>query len=192
MGYLLYREIRDYAPADWTAGERLVALMIADDASDTTRASWIRNELLCHRTGLRPSGVKAALQKLAGRGYEMRVSHGKDALGRPMYAVRGHRTEYLVPGTLTLIGAATAPPIPVDNPPERRGRSPAKRRDIGGAVAPDGGAVASHGGAAVSPISSGLLRSPQTPNGPDLTGPVEGTPGPRGPDPDFPAAAAGA
>jgi len=97
MGYKLYREIRDNAPADWTAAERLVAWVIADDASDKTRRSWLKLPDLCQRAGLTADGVRKALQRLAARGYEFRipVCTGRD--GRPVFAVRGHSLDYLVP-----------------------------------------------------------------------------------------------
>jgi len=107
MGFVLYREIRDRAPSDWTPAERVVALMIADDANDDTRRSWMplagkwrRGEWvdgLTERTGLGADGVSKALQRLAGRGYEFRVpiTTGKD--GRPVFAVRGHSLDFRVP-----------------------------------------------------------------------------------------------
>jgi hypothetical protein len=118
MGYHLYREIRDGAPPEWRQTERLVALVIADDAGDKTRRSWLPIEGrwyrgrwqdgICERTGLTPRGVRAALHRLAKRGYELRVpiSTGKD--GRPVYAARGRSTDFYVP------------PLPPRPAPERR------------------------------------------------------------------------
>lgn len=168
VGFLLYREIRDYAPDDLSSGELAVALMIADDANDETRRSWIPNELLCKRARLRPSGVKAALQKLAGRGLEFRVSHGRDRRGRPVYAVTGHRTDYRVPTIAQLIGGAAVSPSPVDNRAVRGGGSVAFPGYKGGLQPPEGGAAASQGGAAVSPLSSGLLTISSAPEDLDL------------------------
>ena len=51
MGYPLYREIKNHAPDDWTAGERLVALVIADDANDKTRRSKMPVYKLMEETG---------------------------------------------------------------------------------------------------------------------------------------------
>jgi len=110
MGYPLYREIRDRAPAQWTAGERLVALMIADHADDNTRKAtrlplagyrrerdgrWVDG--LTDRTGLGAAGVSKALQRLAARGFEFRIpiSVGKD--GRPVFAAKGHALDFTVP-----------------------------------------------------------------------------------------------
>lgn len=97
VGYKLYREIRDFAPANWTSGERIVALMIADSAGEDSRRSIITSDLLQARTGLKPSGIHSALQRLAERGYEFRICHGYGKDGRPVYAVKGHQPDYLVP-----------------------------------------------------------------------------------------------
>jgi hypothetical protein len=114
VGYKLTREIRDFAPPDLTSGELVVALMIADDANDRSRRSWIPLPLLCARARLKPSSVRAALSKLAARGYEFRVIHGYGKDGRPMFAVRGHTTDFVVPDMLK--GASPVAPNPVDNP----------------------------------------------------------------------------
>lgn len=104
MGYLLYREIRDRAPADWTHAERLVALMIADDANDDTRRSWIKMPELMARTGIKTeSGIRQALTRLGHRGYEFRVPITKDGMpvvgkdGRKVFAAKTHSLDYLVP-----------------------------------------------------------------------------------------------
>lgn len=97
MGYKLYREIRDRAPADWTSGERLVALMIADDANDESRLSWIKVPALTARTGLSERGIRMALQKLGQRGYEFRIPYKEGSDGRMVFAARGHSLDYYVP-----------------------------------------------------------------------------------------------
>lgn len=98
MGYKLYREIRDRAPADWTHAERLVAWVIADDANDETRRSWIKLPELMERTGIKSqSGVRQALQKLADRGYEFRMPFTRGRDGRLVFAARGHSLDYLMP-----------------------------------------------------------------------------------------------
>jgi len=139
MGYRLYREIRDRAPAHWTPGERLVALMIADHANDDTRKAiclpvvgyrrerdgrWVDG--LTDRTGMSAAGVSKALQRLAGRGFEFRVPmsadgrtvFGKD--GRTVFAAKGHALDFVVP----------AIPHRADHRPasEREDESPASER----------------------------------------------------------------
>lgn len=116
MGFLLYREVRDFAPADLTQAELTVALMIADDANDHSRQSWIPLPLLCQRARLKPTGVRGALQRLAARRLEFRVVHGYGKDGRPVFAARGHAVDYLVPDMLK--GDTLTSPKSVDNPPE--------------------------------------------------------------------------
>ena len=122
MGYELYREVRDGAPTDWTLAERLVALLIADNANDQTRRSWIPVagrqrkgrwvDGLTEQSGLTRAGVSKALQRLSARGFEFRIpiSQGKD--GRPVFAVRGHSLDFLVP------------PIPPRTCPQRADHRP--------------------------------------------------------------------
>lgn len=97
MGYRLYRHVLDHAPADLTSGERLLLLVIADDANDDTRLGRPGTDLLTHRTGMGARGLRSAFTRLAERGYELRVPITKDENGRPVYAVRGRRTTYRVP-----------------------------------------------------------------------------------------------
>ena len=97
MGYRLYRHVLDHAPTELTSGERLLLLVIADDANDTTRIGWPGIDLLAHRTGLSEDGVTKTLRRLAKRGWEVRVPITEDASGRPVFAVRGRRTTYRVP-----------------------------------------------------------------------------------------------
>jgi len=98
LGFRLYREIRDHAPAGWTHAERLVAWVIADDASDETRRSWIKLPEIMARTGIKTeSGVRQVLQRLAARGYEFRIPIAKGRDGRPVFAAKGHSLDFLVP-----------------------------------------------------------------------------------------------
>jgi len=65
VGHDLYREVVNFAPDDLSPGELVVAWVIADDARDATRKSWISNAELCRRSRMKPSGVRAALGRLA-------------------------------------------------------------------------------------------------------------------------------
>lgn len=108
MGYRLYRQIRDFAPQDWTSGELVVALMIADSANEQTRRSYIAAsdlEKLCRMGG---RGVRKNLEKLAEKGFEFRVPYGKDSNGKPVYAVAGNGVEYQVPGIFGTLQKASA------------------------------------------------------------------------------------
>jgi hypothetical protein len=159
VGYKLYREIIENAPYDWTTGERLVALAIADDARDTTRRSWIPLYELCARTGYTPRGVRNVLSRLGRRGFEFRVSHGLGKDGRDVYAARSHAVDYLVPA-MPKGGTRMPPlaiPIPVDNPP-KGGTTRTPTPDKGGTEAPPwaakGGTLGSKGGTLVPPLPS--------------------------------------
>lgn len=116
LGFKLYREVLDFAPAAITSGELVVALVIADDAKDKTRASWIPLPELCFKTRQQPSTVRANLAKLASRGLEFRVPHGTGKDGRLVFAARAHPAGYEVPDLLK--GASPVAPLPVDNSPE--------------------------------------------------------------------------
>lgn len=97
MGYKLYRQIRDLAPQDWTSGELVVAWVIADSANDGTRRSYLEAPDLARRCRMGERGVRKNLEKLAEKGFEFRVSKGKDKLGHDIYANSGKHTEYQVP-----------------------------------------------------------------------------------------------
>ena len=98
VGYKLRREIEDLFPGACTPAERLVALEIADFASEDTHVSRITLEKLCWRTGLTPDGVKHVLQRLNTQyGLQFRVSKGKGKDGRDVYSARGYSPEYRVP-----------------------------------------------------------------------------------------------
>src|SRR5262249_45808109 len=97
MGFDLYRMLRAGMPNEWTQGERLVALIIADACNDRTRLGYISNQQLCAETGYTQVGLRRVFQRLSEHGYEMRVSHGIGSDGRPVFAARGHATDYHVP-----------------------------------------------------------------------------------------------
>lgn len=108
VGYRLYRQVRDFAPQDWTSGELVVALMIADSANEQTRRAYITADdlnKLCRMSG---RGVRKNLEKLAGKGFEFRVSQSKDSSGKPVYAVGGNGVEYQVPGIFAALQKASA------------------------------------------------------------------------------------
>lgn len=98
MSIRLVVEVFDHAPAELTASERLVLLVLAESARDETRTCWPTMELLVKRTGLGSDrSVRKALVRLAERGYEVRVPTGTDRRGRPTFAHTGHATVYRIP-----------------------------------------------------------------------------------------------
>jgi len=173
VGYKLYREVRDYAPQDWSASELVVAWVIADDANDDTRVSWIQLPLLCSYSRLAPSSVRAALAKMGAGGYEFRIVHGYGKDGRPMFATKGHAVDYLVPDMLK--GASLLAPFPVDNPPRSRQDSSGYTGPKALGIEPKALGIGAKGAGIPAPLSSDLLSISSITNGPDLTGPVENT-----------------
>lgn len=119
VGFDLYRMLRAGMPAEWTQGERLVALVIADSVSDRTRTGYIPVEQLCEETGYTQKSLSDVLCRLAKHGFEMRIPHGYGKDGRPVFASRGHATDFCVPAILPPRKARSTPdltaPEPVDN-----------------------------------------------------------------------------
>lgn len=97
MGYELYRHVLNNAPDEIDAAARLVLAVIADDANEKTRTSYMGIDLIAHRTGITPDGIGKALRRLAKFDIEIRVPIGTDKNGRPVFAVKGHRTNYQIP-----------------------------------------------------------------------------------------------
>lgn len=125
VGYRLWREIKPLFPPGTTPAERQVAMLIADDANEHTRiATRLDPKVLCVLAGLEKTGLKAALQRLSGRGLEFRVSFGKGRDGRPVYASGENAPQYRVPSHVEFMaalpileGEATAPPHKNGKPP---------------------------------------------------------------------------
>ena len=149
MGYRLYRHVLDHAPADLTSGERLLLLVIADDANDNTRLGRPGTDLLTHRTGVGARGLRKAFERLAERGYELRVPITEDENGQPVFAVRGRRTTYRVP---------SFPPRQDLPKGEPWGPHPGEK---GGTVVPERG---NHGSAKEEPQFPPLPQSPHSPH----------------------------
>src|SRR5215469_11308797 len=132
----------EHAPWDWTRGERLVALVIADIANDATRRTRrpVPRYVLTERTGYTASGIRRVLQRLAGRGFEFRVTHGLGKDGREVFSARGHATDYQVPPMPK--GGTRVPPlpfeVPVDNSEKGGTRVPPLAEKGGTHVPPSG------------------------------------------------------
>lgn len=107
-----------------TAAERLVLLLVAERANEQSRRMWTHRgdrrddgtritltELIADRAGLTPRGLNDVLQRLARRGLELRVQIGFDSRGRPVFARKGHATDYQLP---YLPASVELPPRPVD------------------------------------------------------------------------------
>jgi hypothetical protein len=112
----LVAEALDHAPAELTPSERLVLLVLAEDANNKTRTCSPGMDVLTRRTGLTEDGVRKVLQQLAARGHELRVPVGIDTHGRPIYAKRGHRTTYRIPELRPARAELGSTPVPPNGP----------------------------------------------------------------------------
>jgi hypothetical protein len=145
LGYTLHREVRAYLlgldpnadESGVTALERLIASHIALDADDETRNcrrydqsidAWVPTvtvELLTEWTGSAEGSVSETLRRLGKRGLELRKKAGEDRNGKPVYAHKGHATEFYVPllatGQLALIGRHHFEDDPASAGPESDG-----------------------------------------------------------------------
>lgn len=126
MGYTLRREVRAYLmdPRSLVEGksatslERFIAMEIASEADDITRncrrydkrlRRWVPTvtvQLLTEWTGHGEATVSEMLRRLGKRGMEMRKEAGKDCNGKPVYARKGHATEFYIPPLAALEQAA--------------------------------------------------------------------------------------
>ncbi len=98
VGVRLMNEMLDHAPASWTPSERLVVVAIAEQANDVTRRGYPGIDLIAHRVGVDVGTISRTLNRLRKKGTEIRVPmDGVGAADKPVYAVRGHRTVYLIP-----------------------------------------------------------------------------------------------
>jgi hypothetical protein len=98
VGIGLITEVLAWAPSALGPSERMVLIVIAEDARDATRESWaLRREELGARAGLKPDALQKAFQRLAKAGLEVRVPLKVDKHGRPVYAYEGKKCTYRVP-----------------------------------------------------------------------------------------------
>ena len=87
-----------------TTAERLVLILIADRARLGTRRAWssrrqdgTRDWDLARLAGMTEVGLRKVVQKLAKRWLDVRVPHGWDSNGTPIYAHRGSQVTYRLP-----------------------------------------------------------------------------------------------
>jgi len=125
VGVKLVAEVLDTAPADLGPVERLLLVVLAEAANDSTREAWPGMEVIVRRVGRSKARVRAAFAALAKRGLDPRVPLGEDKNGRPFFSARGMRTTYRIPD---LKGASTPGAIPSGKASERLAPFPAERR----------------------------------------------------------------
>ena len=115
------REVRENAPAELTATERLMLVWIAEQSREEDR--FYRGEEIEARTCfpgreslMRWCGIssertfRSVLQRLAERGLDVRVRLFNDTNGNPVYAVRGQRMVLRLPDLRRQSVAATWQP----------------------------------------------------------------------------------
>lgn len=90
-------EVLDRAPAELTDSERLLLIVLAEGARDSTRLSSPGMDRIVHRMHMDKRSVRRVMVRLAERGYDVRVQLGTDSIGRPVYAAKGHATTYRIP-----------------------------------------------------------------------------------------------
>lgn len=102
MAIKLIAEVISYLKRDndLKPAERLVLLLIAERANEQSREAWSGGAddwQLGQLARLSPTGLRDVLQRLAQRGLEVRMALGKDAKGRPVFAVWNRQTTYRLP-----------------------------------------------------------------------------------------------
>lgn len=171
MAVSLIVEVMDFATgSDLTPAERYILVTIAEQAHAETRRAWQeyggngkRRWVLHERVGLSETGLRTALQRLAGRGLEVRVALGTDARGRPFYAAHGHQTTYRLPVLPKRKGDAQASASPSKRKAEgdaqasAKGDAQAREGDV--LTSPKGDVLAYEGDAQASPYPSELPKN---------------------------------
>jgi hypothetical protein len=121
--------LRTPAAADLTAAERVVLLVIAERANETTREMWrhkVDDVSLSERIrealgGVDKTNLSKVFKKLASRGLEVRIPVSTAANGRVVYSCRGRSTRFHVPPLPASVQmpesvASRQTKDPVDNP----------------------------------------------------------------------------
>jgi hypothetical protein len=98
VSYRLVQEVLDHAPPGLSYGERYLLLALAEWANDDNRECWYGPEAIMRRMRADSwDSVAKVLRGLASKGLEVRVPISTDRTGRPVFAVRGHKTTYRIP-----------------------------------------------------------------------------------------------
>lgn len=97
MGHDVYRDVLDNAPADLGPAERMILLVLADLADESTRQCSWPIDVIEHQTGLSADALRKAFQRLGRRGLDPRVRIGTDRRGNAVFAYEGKSLTYRVP-----------------------------------------------------------------------------------------------
>jgi len=111
MGHDLYREVKAGMPPEWDPAMHLIALLIADavrdgDPNRRTHGYHIEgwadgdgrwHDGLTEESGMEAASVRGVLERLGRAGYEMRVPITTGKNGRPVFAAKSHKVDFVVP-----------------------------------------------------------------------------------------------
>lgn len=170
MAISLIMEVLDHAPENLSSGERLVLIVIAEWANERTRearqtTNWTLDTVM-HRSKLRKTGLKSALQGLAAKGCEVRKPLRWKDDSTPVFAYEGMQMTFLLPtfrdGTVVRnVNYHEDDERRKDPPAERGGHSNPSRRE-GMPEHPSGVATASERGGHSNPHPFSPLKNPSS------------------------------
>jgi len=94
-------EVLLHAPPSLTPAEKLLLTVIAESCNPKTRMTWYRAgwdaEEVARRSHLTAGSLSKTFWSLAQKGCEVRVAHGIDKRGRPVFAFKGKQTTFRLP-----------------------------------------------------------------------------------------------
>lgn len=121
--------LRTPAAGGLTVAERMVLVTIAERANEKTRMMWRHrsddvslSERIREVVGVSRQNLTKVFNRLAERGLEVRVQVGTTDAGKPVFAHKGHATDFRLPDLpasvrLPQSDAEMRRKEPVDNPP---------------------------------------------------------------------------
>lgn len=128
--------LRTPAAGGLTVAERMVLVTIAERANEKTRMMWRHrtddvspSERIREVVGVSRQNLTKVFNRLAERGLEVRAQVGTTDAGKPVFAHKGHATDFRLPDLpasvqLPQSDAQTRRIGPVDNPPREPPRAP--------------------------------------------------------------------
>lgn len=152
MAFELVEDILDHAPADLTHTEVLLLVAVAEFARVETRMAAVDQADLARRVRVDQDSIKKICQRLEKRGIQVRLAFAFDRIGRPLYAVPGRTSTYIVP--------TFVPPENCSCHRCTKGVSRSLLRKKEGPRSRQGGPPSPHGGTTVPP-SPLAVRNPK-------------------------------
>lgn len=106
-----------------TTAERLVLVVVAERSNKLTRQMWAYKgdgktltDVIAGRVGVEPDSLTKVFRRLAARGLEVRVPIAENSKGEPVFAVRGHASDYVLPELPASVALPPARPKPGAKP----------------------------------------------------------------------------